>query len=90
VTFYSIRAGLAALAGLAVAFGLMAFAEPARAADGLQQKAIAQSQEAMAAKDPQTTSAITSNDLPSNCQRSRKKLWVQDEGWIVRKVTTCY
>ncbi|MCB5176665.1 MULTISPECIES: hypothetical protein [Microvirga] len=45
----------------------------------------------LASKDPETTSSITetaSEDL--NCARSRKRLWVEGEGWIVRRVTTCY
>jgi hypothetical protein len=24
------------------------------------------------------------------CERSRKRLWVEGEGWVVRKVATCY
>jgi nucleoid-associated protein YgaU len=24
------------------------------------------------------------------CSRARKKLWVEGEGWIVRRVTTCF
>jgi hypothetical protein len=42
-------------------------------------------------KDPQTTSSVTaaaSSDM--NCQRSRKRLWVEGEGWMVRRVTTCF
>ncbi len=25
-----------------------------------------------------------------NCGKSRKRLWVEGEGWVVRKVTTCH
>ena len=30
----------------------------------------------------------TSDDL-SNCSRARRRLWVDGEGWIVRRITTC-
>lgn len=34
--------------------------------------------------------AITeSEDEAVNCSRSRKRLWVEGEGWIVRRVTIC-
>ena len=33
------------------------------------------------------TSAI---DDGKNCGQSRKRLFVEGEGWIVRRVTTCY
>ncbi|WP_244480165.1 hypothetical protein [Methylobacterium sp. Leaf465] len=34
--------------------------------------------------------AVTeSEDESVNCSRSRKRLWVEGEGWIVRRVTTC-
>ena len=29
------------------------------------------------------------DDDLTNCSRSRKRLWVDGEGWIVRRVTTC-
>ncbi|MCB8822703.1 hypothetical protein [Microvirga rosea] len=44
----------------------------------------------VAVKDPDTTGSVQVHDEKSNCNRSRKKLWVEDEGWIVRQVTTCY
>ncbi|HEY8566621.1 MAG TPA: hypothetical protein VIL65_14055 [Beijerinckiaceae bacterium] len=39
---------------------------------------------------PETTSALpkVSEDEPA-CERSRKRLWVEGEGWVVRRVTTC-
>ena len=30
-----------------------------------------------------------SEDESVNCSRSRKRLWIEGEGWIVRRVTTC-
>jgi hypothetical protein len=45
----------------------------------------------LASTDPETTGSIqpkANEDV--NCARSRKRLFVKDEGWIVRSVTTCY
>ncbi|KAB1075801.1 hypothetical protein F6X51_03040 [Methylobacterium planeticum] len=25
----------------------------------------------------------------ANCSRTRRRLWVEGEGWIVRRITTC-
>ena len=38
----------------------------------------------------ETTSALPKGgeDEPA-CERSRKRLWVEGEGWVVRRVTTC-
>ena len=35
--------------------------------------------------------AVNDNEDESsgNCSKSRKRLWSESEGWIVRKVTTC-
>lgn len=34
--------------------------------------------------------AVTESDEDSAaCSRSRKRLWLEGEGWVVRKVTTC-
>ena len=29
-------------------------------------------------------------DEEPGCQKTRRKLWVEGEGWIVRRVTTCH
>ncbi|MEA1830995.1 hypothetical protein U8607_02780 [Methylobacterium durans] len=34
-------------------------------------------------------SVTESEDDTANCSRSRRRLWVEGEGWIVRRVTTC-
>jgi hypothetical protein len=45
----------------------------------------------LAAQDPETTGSIATEQSDDvNCNRSRKRLWVEGEGWIVRRVTTCY
>jgi hypothetical protein len=38
--------------------------------------------------DAATTAAIGKGE-DGSCFTARKKLWVEDEGWIVRRVTTC-
>ena len=40
-------------------------------------------------KDPQTTSSVSSV-ADDKCLRSRKRLWVEGEGWVVRRVATCF
>ena len=45
----------------------------------------------VAVKEPETTGSLqpsTNGDVA--CARSRKRLFVEGEGWIVRRVTTCY
>ncbi|WP_244622903.1 hypothetical protein [Microvirga brassicacearum] len=44
---------------------------------------------AMAAQDVETHPAMEIDD-GKNCGQSRKRLFVEGEGWIVRRVTTCY
>jgi hypothetical protein len=64
----------------------------AHGADHSGAKQAAQTVTSLAAKDPETTSSIAQdqNDDGPTCDRSRKRLWVEGEGWIVRRVTTCY
>ena len=42
-------------------------------------------------KEPETTGSVEKAvTLEPNCAQSRRRLWVEGEGWIVRRVTTCY
>jgi hypothetical protein len=75
--------------------GALSLAAPACAASHDADRATAQPARekvtTLASQDPETTSSIrtgASEDL--NCARSRKRLFVEGEGWIVRRVTTCY
>ena len=44
-----------------------------------------------AVTEPSTTASVgRTQSMPSYCQTARRKLWVEDEGWIVRRVTTCF
>lgn len=41
-------------------------------------------------RDPQYTSSTAEDGEGTvNCVRPRKRLWVEGEGWIVRRVTIC-
>ena len=86
--------GLKVMAILTVAagFGLAAErTEAAHAGHGVSAKPVEQTVTSVAAKDVETTSSIemkSANDTP--CDISRKRLFVEGEGWIVRRVTTCY
>jgi hypothetical protein len=44
----------------------------------------------LAVNDVSTTSSIAPPAADANCTKSRKRLWVEDEGWVVRRVTTCF
>jgi hypothetical protein len=42
------------------------------------------------AEPAETASVGRAATKPSYCQTSRRKLWVEGDGWIVRRVTTCF
>jgi len=84
------------VATLGIAAGLITLPLPTEAAhaaplERLAAKTLKQNPTEVAAKDVEETGAIQT-DAPdtSTCDRSRKRLFVEGEGWIVRKVTTCY
>ena len=74
--------------------GLSLPAEPAFATQNVDRggaKQAAGNVTTLAAQDPETTGSIGKDQSDGvNCDRSRKRLWVEGEGWIVRRVTTCY
>ena len=43
-----------------------------------------------AEQDPQVTSSVERGEVDPGCLRARKRLWVEGEGWVVRRVTTCF
>ena len=82
------------MAGLAVAVGFGFAAERTDAADAGYSVASKPAKEpvtVVAATDMETTSSIETK-LPddASCDISRKRLFVEGKGWIVRRVTTCY
>ncbi|HEV2563792.1 MAG TPA: hypothetical protein VGU19_01780 [Microvirga sp.] len=92
--FSPLGGGLKIMAGLAIAVGFGLAAErtdAAHAGHTVPAKPSKETATAVAAKDLDTTSSIESR--PANdgsCDISRKRLFVEGEGWIVRRVTTCY
>ena len=77
---------------LVIGFGLTV-AAPADAASApmVKPKTTPVASAAAAVKEPETTgSTEKAPQLEPNCAQSRKRLWVEGEGWIVRRVTTCY
>ncbi|MBB4039995.1 hypothetical protein GGR34_001642 [Microvirga flocculans] len=85
---FKVLAVLAAIAG----FGLEA--GPAEASHASYSAAARPAKDramSSAAKDVETTSSIRADaESKANCEISRKKLFVEGEGWIVRRVATCY
>ncbi|MET0746278.1 MAG: hypothetical protein ABWY78_23110 [Microvirga sp.] len=82
--------GATSLTVLSAVVAFIVLGSAVQAAAPLEPKAADRAATAMAGKDSQAAPSATVDTLPPNCQRSRKKFWVADEGWIVRKVTTCY
>lgn len=94
--FSPLGGGLKIIAVLAVAVGFGLAAERTDAAHAGHQMAAAKPAKetvtSVAVKeDVETTSSIETkpaNNTP--CDVSRKRLFVEGEGWIVRRVPTCY
>jgi hypothetical protein len=82
----------ALLAGSALLFVASA---PAQAAPQERSRAAADSKMArpkVAQAEPVTTSSIatTASDDQPACDRPRRRLWIEGEGWVVRRVSTCH
>jgi hypothetical protein len=82
------------MAVLAVTAGFGLAAERTDAADAGRSVATKPAKEpvtVVAATDVETTSSIeTKSADDASCDISRKRLFVEGKGWIVRRVTTCY
>jgi hypothetical protein len=52
--------------------------------------AYASSKAPVTVEDPTSTSSIKPAAADASCQKSRKRLFVEGEGWLVRSVTTCF
>jgi len=82
------------MAVLAVAIGFGLAAERTDAVDAGHRVAAKPGKEpvtVVAASDVETTSSIeTKSPDDASCDISRKRLFVEGEGWIVGRVTTCY
>jgi hypothetical protein len=71
--------------------GFSGTAEAAPASHAAAAKPAKESVTSVSAKDVETTSSVQSTTGgDAYCDISRKRLFVEGEGWIVRRVTTCY
>ncbi len=83
-------------AGLALVVSAIIWAAPVQAASAVAVRTKSAAAPVVttqaAVKEPETTGAVekASSTLEPNCAQSRRRLWVEGEGWIVRRVTTCY
>jgi hypothetical protein len=91
------RGGVAFAVFLGIGLSLGVAAGPAQAAhaiahDRAEAKVAKEKISTVATKDVEETGSVatsTSDDTVS-CERSRKRFFVEGEGWVVRRVTTCY
>ena len=85
--------GFKLLAVLSIFAGAALFgsAEAAPAGHAAAAKPAKDNVTSVVAKDVETTSSVQPNTgSDAACDVSRKRLFVEGEGWIVRRVTTCY
>ena len=80
---------------LVLAGGIALVVVPAEAAnvappDGKAVKIALNTKTEVAVKDREETGSIEVSSDGLSCSQARRKLFVEGEGWIVRKVTTCY
>ena len=67
---------------------LVVFAGLASAEARTTRTATAEVPAAEAASEIRPVSVTTPEPVPA-CGRSRRRLWIEGEGWVVRKVPTC-
>ncbi|MCJ2096098.1 MULTISPECIES: hypothetical protein [unclassified Methylobacterium] len=71
-------------AGAASALLLLASLANAQAAPGATETKVAE------AAPPQVHPvAAVERDDEASCSRARRRLWIEGEGWVVRRITTC-
>ena len=88
-----LQGGLKLLAMLSIfaGAGLVGAAGAAPAGQGAAAKPAKEAVTSVSVKDVETTASVqagTGGD--TYCDISRKRMFVEGEGWIVRRVTTCY
>lgn len=75
------------ISAFAAAVVLMVFAGPVCAAPSPERATIA-----VAEADRVVTQASTFSEPEQQdaaCNRARRRLWIEGEGWVVRRITTC-
>ncbi|SFM28311.1 hypothetical protein [Methylobacterium pseudosasicola] len=71
-------------AGAASALLLIASLAAAQAAPGATETKVAE-----AAPQQVHPVAAVERDDDASCSRARRRLWIEGEGWVVRRITTC-
>ncbi len=87
------QGGFKLLAILSIFAGasLVGAAEAAPASHGAAAKPSKEAVTSISAKDVETTSSVEpSTGSDAYCDTARRRMFVEGEGWIVRRVTTCY
>src|SRR5690349_13944540 len=79
---------LAGLLGCALLIGSAASTAPASPLREPKGVATRMPKRADTARDVTTTSSLRGADR-SECFKARRKLWVEEDGWVVRRVTVC-
>ena len=77
----------AAFAGL-VLIGLSAAPSLAAPGTGRSTTQVAEATQ-VSQQVSQTATASDSEEDSANCNKQRRRLWIEGEGWIVRRVTIC-
>ncbi len=72
--------------GLAAA-SFLALAAPVSAAPAASDRTIAKVAEASTVRP--VAASVGEAEEDTNCSRTRRRLWIEGEGWIVRRITTC-
>jgi hypothetical protein len=89
----SVFAGVVVGAGLLLAPAVAAPASGSKRTDRPVQAAptaYTSTKAPVSTDEPAATSSIATPQLDAGCQKSRRRLWVESEGWVVRRVTTCF
>jgi len=95
VTYRFSHAGLRTAAGTLL-FGstllLVPFAPAEAAPQDRSRPVVTAKATKLAEADPATTSSLTKVDADEEqaCNRPRRRLWVEGEGWVVRRVSVCH
>jgi hypothetical protein len=76
----------AAFAGL-VLIGLST--APSLAAPGAGRSTTQVAEATQVSQTAATTTIADSEEDSANCNKQRRRLWIEGEGWIVRRVTIC-
>ncbi|WP_292508783.1 hypothetical protein [Methylobacterium sp.] len=84
-TRYPAISGGRIAAAIAMFMACAVVAGEAKAAPAPEPQKVAE----MSQNQVQPSLAVDTTEDQANCSRNRRRLWVDGEGWIVRRITTC-